>query len=60
MTLGWYDNMAPHKTYTLTRKQNEQRAAYAARFFREVRGLGNVTIVIVRGRRQRRIARRDF
>jgi hypothetical protein len=58
MQLGWYDNLAPHKTYILPRKKGEERTTYARRFFAEIRGLGNCTLVVMRGSRRRRIARR--
>ena len=58
MTIGHYDRMAPHKTYTLTREHGEGRSGYILRYFREVLGFDNVKIVLVRGNRRRVIASR--
>lgn len=55
MLLGYVDRVAalssPHPSYFLPRDRGENRTEYVRRFFREVRGLGNVLIVTKRGER---------
>ena len=49
MQLAYVDRAARHLTYILPRDPGENRTAYTVRFFREIRGLGNVAIVTVKG-----------
>ena len=60
MTLGYYDVAAPHITRILPRQPAESRMAYVRRFFGEIRGLGAVRLVLVRGDRRRVIAGRSL
>lgn len=61
MQLGWYDRACPTRLYILPRHRradlfdaSESPAAYARRFFSEIRGLGNAGICRIRGRSYRR------
>lgn len=62
MTLGWRERVpGPRvRTHYLPRRSGEGGAAYAARFFREVAGLGRVDLVRLRGRRHRVVTRRGW
>lgn len=60
MQLGYYDKSWPGTTYLLDRRPEESKVAYARRFFSQIRGLGNVCLVVTRGNRRRIIARRSW
>lgn len=63
MRLGYYDRAqggARITIYALPRNKGESRADYARRFFSEIRGLGNVALVLLDNRKHRVIARRGY
>lgn len=61
MQLGYFDTGDARRVcMMLAREPGEPRAAYVARFFREIDGLGRVWIVTRRGGRVKMRARRRW
>lgn len=67
MRLGWYDRMGG-PLYILPRLgekrvdlfDKESKTDYVKRFFKEIRGLGNCGIVLIKGNKQRELNLRGF
>lgn len=58
MRLGWMDRAEGKTVYMYPKKGNKED--YADKFFREIKGLGNIAIVKVEGSKYRKIAIRGI